>query len=388
MSWQNWSRRLDAQNAELVFLRSEDDARALAKQASARAESLRVTGAGHSHAPLVPCDGIIADCSGMAGILEIDTSTHTAWVGGGTRIYALGHALQRHGLGLKNQGDIDQQAIAGATATGTHGTGAKLQNLSASVVGMRLACADGEIHQLEISDGDHGQACRLNLGALGIVTAIKLQLREAYRLQETSWRTGLDELLPEVETHIHANRHFEFFWYPRQDLAVAKTINETASDPIYPVGPEGSRCAWSYEVLPNHRPTPHTEMEYSVPAAAGLDCLAEIRDLLQNKHTDVGWPVEYRTLAADDVWLSSANGRDTVTISVHQDVAIDERSYYEDCEAIFRNYNGRPHWGKVNYMSGKELAAVHPDWDRWWQARDQLDPTGIFLNPYLKSIRP
>jgi FAD/FMN-containing dehydrogenase len=129
-------------------------------------------------------------------------------------------------------------------------------------------------------------------------------------------------------------------------------------------------------------------MEYSVPAGAGPECMAAIRDLIRRDFPDLRWPVEYRTVAADDVWLSMAFGRPTVTISVHQDIAEDEEPYFRACEEVFLTFGGRPHWGKVNYLNGDQLAGCYPHWLDWWKARDNLDPDGVFLNDYLRSIRP
>jgi FAD/FMN-containing dehydrogenase len=185
-----------------------------------------------------------------------------------------------------------------------------------------------------------------------------------------------------------ATRHFEFFWYPEQDTAVAKAIAETSEAPRYPLASEGARCAWSYEVLPSHRPHLHTEMEYSVPAAAGADCLGAIRALIQRDFPQLRWPVEYRTVAADDVWLSPAYQRASVTISVHQDVREDERRYFQACEQVFLDHGGRPHWGKLHYLDGETLARLHPCWQRWWSVRDGVDPQQIFLNDYLRALRP
>ena len=128
-------------------------------------------------------------------------------------------------------------------------------------------------------------------------------------------------------------------------------------------------------------------MEYSVPAGQGPACMREIQKLLREDFPDVAWPVEYRTLAEDDVWLSTAYERPTVTISVHQDVRLDERAYYEACEAVFRAHDGRPHWGKVHYLSGETMAEIHPRWADWWQQRDTIDPQGTFLNDFMRGLR-
>ena len=362
---------------------------AVVRDAASAGLSIRAAGAGHSHSPLVPSDGIIVDVSGLAGVVDTDGRSRTACVRAGTPIYALGRPLHDAGLALVNQGDIDRQSIGGACATGTHGTGATLGNLSTMVLGARVVLASGEV--VDCSPEEHAdvwRAARLNLGALGIVTRLRLQLREAYLLAERTWTEPLDDLLPRLPALIAGSRHCEFFWYPDTERAVAKVIDETEDDPVYPLAGEGERRAWSYEVLPNDRPHRHTEMEYSVPAEAGERCLSDIRTLIRQDFPQLRWPVEYRTLAADDVWLSTAHGRATVTISVHEDVREDESRYFRACEEIFLGHGGRPHWGKVHYLDGERLARLHPAWTRWWAVRDAVDPDGLFLNDYLRALRP
>jgi len=387
-TWSNWSGKLSASPREVRFLRSEADAAALARAADQNGRQIRVAGATHSHAPLVSPTDILADTQGLAGVFSVDLDKHTAWVGAGTRIYALGAALNQAGLALSNQGDIDEQAIAGATATGTHGTGVKLKNLSATVIGARIALANGELVDCSpVDNTELWQASRLHLGAFGIVTRLNLQLQPAYCLQETAWHDTLKATLNQFPSTAKQHRHHEFFWYPQNDRAQGKSINITAHAPQYPLAEEGKRCAWSHEVLPNHRPHKHTEMEYSVPIEQGPACMAALCELLNSRFDHVRWPVEYRTLAADDVWMSTAYARDTVTISVHQDIQLDDEAYFRACEELFLEFEGRPHWGKVNYLSGDQLAQHHPQWDNWWKVRDQIDPNHTFLNAYLQSLR-
>ena len=328
---------------------------------------------------------------GLAGVISADADS--AWIWGGSRIHTLGLALHQSGLALPNQGDIDQQTIAGATATGTHGTGATLSNLSSRVIGSQIALADGRLVTCTASSDDPlerelWQASRLHLGAFGIITRLHLALVPSFRLQERTWQAPLLATLEDLQSLVDDNRHCEFFWYPHTDTAQVKVIYPTDADPTYPLGDEGSRCGWNFEVLPNHRPHLHTEMEYSVPAEHGPDCMRAIKILLEQRFPDVRWPVEYRTLAADDVWLSTAYDRATVTISVHQAVAEPDEPYYRACEEIFLEFGGKPHWGKANYLSGGQLAALHPRWEDWWRVRDLVDPKGVFLNPYMRSIRP
>ncbi len=388
--WTNWSGKLRAPDgAALHHLRSEADAAALAAASTAAGHRLRVAGAGHSHMPLVPTDGVIADLSGLSGVISTDAATQRAWVWAGTPIYALGRPLHDAGLALANQGDIDRQAIGGATATGTHGTGRTLRNLSSAVTGARVALASGELVDTSPTEQPElFQAVRLNLGAVGIVTRLQLQLRPAYRLRERGFVAPLGEVVDRLDELAAASRHAELFWYPTRDRAVVKVIDETDDEPEYPLAPEGRRCAWSYEVLPSHRSWLHSEIEYSVPAEAGPACFAAIRALLARDFPAMGWPVEYRTLAADDVWLSTAYERPTVTISLHLPAADDDGPLFRAAEAVFRHHDGRPHWAKVHHLDGPALAAIHPAWDRWWAVRDSVDPSGTFLNDFLGAVRP
>ena len=360
----------------------------MASGAAERGATVRAAGATHSHTPLIPTDGVIVDASGLSGVISADVDRERAWVWAGTPIYALGRSLHDHGLALGNQGDIDRQTIAGAVATGTHGTGAELTNLSAMVVGAHIASAQGEL--LTCSESEHPElwrAAQLNLGGLGIVTRLELQLRSVYRLRQVGWTEPLDDMLPKLADIVHDTRHFEFFWFPTADMVVAKATEVTDDPAEYPLAEEGARCAWSHEVLPNFRTWLHTEMEYSVPLDRGPACLDAIRDLLKADFPDMGWPVEYRTVAEDDVWLSTAYQRPTVTISMHVDVGEDDEKLFRACEEVFLEFDGRPHWGKVHYRSSQELAQAHRRWDDWWRARDNVDPDKIFLNDYLKSLR-
>lgn len=388
-TWSNWSGRATCEPAQLRFVRSVEDLRATVRHAALEGRRVRAAGSGHSHFGLVPTDDVIVDLSGLAGVIEVDRRAGSARVWAGTTIAALGRPLHDAGVALANQGDIDRQAIAGAVATGTHGTGRHLRNLSASVRRLRIVTADGdEIECSPATDAATFEAARLSIGAFGIVTQVELAVVPAYRLAETGWRADYDELRPAIASLSEQHRHFEFFWYPGRDFAVAKAIDETDEPAAYPVGDEGGRTAWNYEVLPNHRPNLHTEMEFGVPLDRSLDCLDEIRDLINTSFPDLRWPVEYRTLAADDVWLSQAYGRDTATISVHQGVDVSDEPLFRACEAVFRRYEGRPHWGKVHFYDGDDLGAAHPRWHDWWTRRDAIDPNGVFLNGILQAWRP
>jgi FAD/FMN-containing dehydrogenase len=386
--WSNWSGKVTARPAQIALVGNEAEVVDWVRRASREGRGIRCVGAAHSHAPLVATDGFLLDLSALDGVLEIGRAGATAVVGAGSRISSLGPPLREAELALHNQGDIDRQAIGGAAATGTHGTGPTLQNFSAAVLGARIVLASGDVVDCDATrEPELFAAARLSLGAVGVVTRLRLALRSAYKLEEQMWREDLDAVLGRIDELTAATRHFEFFWLPGSERAACKSLTETDEAPIYPLAREGRRRAWSYEVLANDRPDKHTEMEYSVPAAAGPDCLRALRERIHADFPELAWPLEYRTLASDDVWLSTAYARPTVTISVHQGVEHDDEPLFRACEEVFRSYEGRPHWGKVHYLTGSELSQVHERWADWWGARDRYDPDGRFLNSLLEGWR-
>jgi FAD/FMN-containing dehydrogenase len=388
-AWSNWSGRLEAQPAEIVRPSDEAGVRDAVRRAASAGRTVRSAGATHSHAALVPTAGTIIDMTGLAGVVSVDRAGRTARVRAGTRIADLGAPLRAAGLALHNQGDIDRQAIAGAVATGTHGTGRTLRNLSASVLAARLVLADGDVVECSAErEPELLSAARLSLGALGVATELTLSLRDAYRLEEKMWLEDLDSVLERIDALTRATRHFEFFYMPTGQRAACKALAETEAEPVYPLAGEGRRLAWSDEVLANERPDKHSEMEYSVPEASGPDCLREVVALIKAEFPDLAWPIEYRSLAADDVWLSTAYARATTTISVHQGVDHDDAPLFRACEPIFRRHGGRPHWGKVHFLDADSLAAIHPRWADWWRVRDGVDPGGRFLNATLRGWAP
>jgi len=386
--WRNWSGKLSANPRRIVQVGTVDAIRSELLAARDGGWTVRTAGTTHSHYPLLPTDGVILDTRPLSGLVSVDAEAMTATFRAGTKIHACGRPLLEHGLGLLNQGDIDQQSVGGAIATGTHGTGVDLGSFSSAVTELLILLVDGSVVACTPDrEPDLFEAARLSLGAVGVVLEVTLQVREAYRLEERRWLEPFESVMERIDELVTATRHFEYFWYPGQDRAICKSIDITEEPGRYPLGDEGQRLAWGFEVLPNQRLDPHTEMEYSIPTEHGPSCVAEIKNLLSSNYPDVLWPIEYRTVAADNVWLSPARGRATVTVSIHEDVERDETAYYEDAETVFRAHGGRPHWGKVHYLSGEDLAADYDHWQDWWRVRDEVDPTGVLLNDALRKLR-
>jgi FAD/FMN-containing dehydrogenase len=383
-SWCNWSQSVRC--APKRIERPADEAELVALLRGSEI-SVRVAGRGHSHTPLVATDGLLLELDALAGIEACDPAAREATVRAGTRLSQLGAPLREHGLAMENLGDVDVQALAGAISTGTHGTGRRLRSLASQVVGLRLFTAGGD--RLECSESDAARvfaAARVGLGAFGVISALRLRLLPAYRLHERIWREDVEPALETLAERIESNRHFEFFWLPQKDRLELKTLNPTS----LPDGPvpdrRRERVGPAHEILPSVREIPHVEMEYSVPAEHGVACFLALRERMRSRHPEVVWPIEYRTVASDEIPLSPACGRETVTLSLHQAAELPYREFFADCEAIFRNVKGRPHWGKLHSLRAAELRELYPGWEQFHAVRRELDPRGRLLNEHLREL--
>lgn len=398
-AWNNWAGNISATPQQIARPASEAELVALVQKAAQSRLPMRVVGSGHSFQPLCATDGLLLSLDDLQGIATADLTSGLATVWAGTKLYALGQPLLAAGLALENMGDIDRQSVAGAISTGTHGTGQTLRNLSSQVVGLRLVTAAGEI--VEISEGGEPalfKAAQVSLGSLGVITQATLRCLPAYRLHERTWAEPFVECMDRLDERIAATRHFEFFWVPGEDVAACKALQpvETETWPVLQdlpglsqrlrryIGP--ARVDWSHRIFPSERNNRFVEMEFAVSAEDGPACMHEIRALMQEQHPSVQWPVEYRTLAADDSWLSPAYRRESVTISVHQAADLPYADFFADAEAIFRNYRGRPHWGKLHSHTAADFAALYPRWNDFLAVRQELDPKGRFLNGHMLSL--
>jgi len=385
--WSNWSGCVACEPAALPAPASEAELAALVARAGTERRTLRVAGTGHSFTPLVATSGWVARLDALAGIAASDSARLEAEVWAGTTLRDLGEALLARGLAQENLGDVDVQTVGGALGTGTHGTGVGLRNLSAQVASLRLVLASGEVVECSAErEPDLFRAARVSFGALGVVSAARFRLLPAYRLHERVRRGPLAACLERLAESVAGSRHYEFFWFPKQDFVEEKALHPTAAEPDAVAGAKGERIGWSAHVLPSVRELKFNEMEYSVPAEAGPACFRAVEARMRARWPEVAWPVEYRTLAADDAWLSTASERATVTISIHEDARRPHEPLFSDLEPIFVEHEGRPHWGKWHARKAADLARLYPRFDDFARLRARVDPRGVFLNDHLRAL--
>ncbi|WP_180135374.1 D-arabinono-1,4-lactone oxidase [Acinetobacter sp. YH12070] len=382
---------------------------------------IRMVGAGHSFSPLAKTTDTLVSLDHLKGILDIDAERCQSTVQAGTRLFDLGEKLASFDQALINQGDIDRQSLAGAIATGTHGTGLELPCLSALVKGFELLTAQGELLQCSAEQNSEiFQAGRVSLGSLGVLTHVQLQNRPMYKLKEQTRLCPLKDVMQNMQQWQYEHRHIEFWAFSHADQVILKTLDETEDNlqprkeqwldddvllkfcaeltrffpPLNPwlqkllgvfVKPSMS-VDWSSRIFPSARNTKFNEMEYQIPLQHGMNCLEEILHTLRRHKVPMFFPLEYRLVRGDDIWLSPFYQQDSASISVHQFYKQDYQVIFKLVEPIFLKYGGRPHWGKLHSLNARQLQNVYPKWQDFLNIRQELDPQQKWLSPELQQL--
>jgi FAD/FMN-containing dehydrogenase len=281
--WKNWSGSLSFSPGEIATPESEEEVVDLVKAAAKGGRKVRVVGAGHSSSPLVKTRDVLLSLKHFRGAEDPDEESGRLTILSGMTVKEAGKEAFRYGLAMHNTGDVDVQTIAGAIGTGTHGTGVELKNLSSMLAGVRMVTGNGEILEASIdNDKELFRGLQVAMGTCGIFLKMRLQLEKAYRLHRKEWCVPIDKCLENLED-LKKNRNFDFYWYPRSDLAKIRVMNE-----------EGGKCrrylmaAWRWKKRVTAMrscpfpPFKFDEMEYVLAADKAIDCFLEVRDLIKN----------------------------------------------------------------------------------------------------------
>lgn len=426
MNWSNWSGSVRSNPTEVIYPSSEGEIVELVKRASEAEKQIRVIGSGHSFSRVVEANQILVSLDRMQGIIDVDVDGKTATVWAGTKLKELGEGLFELGLAQENMGDINVQSVAGALSTGTHGTGKRLGILSTQILEATFVNGLGEIKTVDQNTNERlFCALGVNVGSMGIITRIKLRLEKAYKLKEITKKETLDDCLNNFGEYSDNNRNFEFFWFPHTDTVQTKTLNITQdafkrhglgkkigdviiehwfflllsnmvkwfpsfSKRVAKISAwgiaNGKFVDWSHKIYATKRSVRFYEMEYNVPLKHTKEVLLEIRSMIIKEDIKVHFPVECRFVKADNFLISPAYERSGVYIAIHQFQGMPYDSFFRKAEEIFSKYDGRPHWGKINYKKAEDFKALYPMWSEFKAIRRQQDPKNVFLNEYLDSL--
>ncbi|MER5962822.1 D-arabinono-1,4-lactone oxidase [Streptomyces sp. NPDC002057] len=428
--WRNWAGNVTSRPVREVSPASAEELAEAVRRAAADGLRVKTVGTGHSFTSIAATDGVLIRPGLLTGIRRIDREAMTVTVESGTPLKRLNVALAREGLSLTNMGDIMEQTVAGATSTGTHGTGRDSASIAAQIRELELVTASGDL--LTCSEKGNAEeravfaAARVGLGALGVVTAITFAVEPVFLLTAREEPMTFDRVTSEFDALHAENEHFEFYWFPHTDNCNTKRNNRSAG----PAAPPGRVSGWiddellsnglfqvacslgravppvipsiaklssralsartytdiPYKVFTSPRRVRFLEMEYALPREAAVAALRELKAMVERSPLKVSFPVEVRTAPADDIALSTASGRETAYIAVHLYKGTPHRGYFTAVERIMTAHGGRPHWGKVHTREAGYLSGVYPRFAEFTALRDRLDPDRLFANDYLRRV--
>lgn len=397
--WTNWVGNQSFSPREILKVDSEHDVQREVARAASTGYSIRTVGTGHSFTPIVETD-VLLDTSPLRGIFEVDPSRLTVKAGPKTTIGDFGDPLWEHGLALANQGDIDTQAIAGAIATATHGSGLRQPCFSAALDGARIVDGLGNLVDItRDSDPDVLHALQTSIGMLGIMTEVTLKVVPAYDLHARVDIMNYDEVIERFDSDIEEYRHFGLFWMPTDASATLYNLHDAGADDCVvkryreveagsPAEglPENERIDRSYRIYPMAYDPNFHEVEYFLPIERAREILDGMRKLMLDWLPLSVYPLEIRVVASDDAWLSPNYQRDNLVVSISGEPGTDYWPYLRACDRFFAEYDGRPHWGKIHFMTAERIATLFPRYQDFLEMRRRFDPDGILLNEHLRSL--
>ncbi|MFG2758964.1 D-arabinono-1,4-lactone oxidase [Streptomyces wuyuanensis] len=429
-AWRNWAGTVAARPAREATPASAAELAEAVRGAAEDGLRVKTVGAGHSFTAIAATDGLLIRPDLLTGIREIDRTAMTVTVEAGTPLKRLNAALAREDLSLTNMGDIMEQTVAGATSTGTHGTGRDSASIAAQIRGLELVTADGSVVTCSEKGTDEEReifaAARVGLGALGVISAITFAVEPLFLLTAREEPMPFDRVTSEFD-ELHAeNEHFEFYWFPHTGNCNTKRNNRSTG----PVAPPGAVSGWiedellsnglfqvvnslgraipatipaiakvssralsartytdiPYKVFTSPRRVRFVEMEYALPREAAVAALRELKTMIERSPLRISFPVEVRTAPADDITLSTASGRESAYIAVHMYKGTPYRSYFTAVERIMTEHGGRPHWGKIHTRDAEYFESVYPRFGEFLALRDRLDPDRVFGNDHLRRV--
>ncbi len=425
--FRNWAGTHGCVAAARHLPRSEEEVAEIVRRAAREGATVKVVGAGHSWNDSACTSGHLLSLDRLAKIVAVDHTRRRVTVEAGIRLRSLIDQLDAHGLALSNLGSVTQQSIAGATSTGTHGSGARFGNLASQIVALRLVTGTGEVLELSPErDGARYLAERVGLGALGVVTQVTLQVEEAFHLEERSLRMPFSRAVDEMQALVDGSEHVKLWWLPHTDFVQVYCADRTRKPrsknrlghwleqslllrgvfrTILWSGGRARRAVpslnrlvarsyftkhtWVYRsdrIFNTPMPPLHREMEYAIPRERAPEALVAMRELIDKEDLRVNFLQEVRFVAGDDAYLSPAHGRATCQLGAYCYYGDDCDRYFGGFERKMLEMDGRPHWGKEFSVAGDVIAPRYPKWSEFVAIRDRLDPDRVFQNDFTRRL--
>jgi FAD/FMN-containing dehydrogenase len=393
---------------------------------SLEGQGLKVVGAGHSFSGIAVPEQHAMSLDGLEGVVSLDADARRVTVRAGTRLRDLSRALHARGWALPIVGSIQAQSVAGAIATGTHGSSLVHGNVASLVHAMRLVDGRGDLVELG-PDDPRLEGARVHLGALGVVTEVTLRIEPAFRLRQVVEHVPVDGV--DIEAVATSAEYVKVWWLPgtthAQVVRYSRTTEPATRRPsaktlrwvdehvmhraLFPalvgvshrrprmvprtnqrlmrtyLGP-ATQVGQSGLVLNTPMPLRHRETEAAVRLPMAQEGYERVVELVLRERIAADFPLEVRFVKGDANWLSPAYGGDTCQIGAYTTDGPHRDRYFAGFWEAMEGLDARPHWGKELHQNGAEITTRYPRYQRFLALRDELDPGRVFDNAFLRQV--
>lgn len=420
--FKNWANNIQHKTPVFAQPTTENEIIGLVKKYT----KIRVVGTGHSWSALCESDELLINLDLYNQMTNIDRTNKTITVQAGIKLKHLNLLLDKEGFALINLGSIDEQSMAGAIQTGTHGTGISFSNLASQVLSFSLIKANGE--KIMLHKGDElFNAAIISLGCLGIISEMTLQVTDAFNLHDKTYTQDFNEVIENLDTLIQQNDHFKLWWLPPTKDIVVFTYKRTQEQPndsairrffqevvlsvwgfrlmvfignlfnflrkyinVYLTnqmkGPL-DRIEKSYKVYVVPEPPKHRETEWAFDVKDAKALLKEYQQIFTgNMPFSFNFIQEIRFTKGDDFWLSECYQRDTIWIGAYNHNCKQWPAILDYFEVFAKKHNGRPHYGKEFHVRKEYLSQQYPKYSDFIELRKQMDPENKFGNKLIDEL--
>lgn len=433
-TWSTWGNQHSSTTSGILTPRSIAEVQTAVAHASASRKKLKVVGYSKSSSAIAQPSDQLMRLDFLTGLTDINRASLTATFLAGTSVSDANKALAHYGLAFENLGRLSSQSLAGAIATGTHGTGITYGIIATQVCSLKLVTSEGEL--LECSPERNPEIFRtalVSLGALGIIVEITFKVVPMFRLHAAERGHPYNKIVPNFAERAHGADHYEFSWLPGSHEVRTRRLtqlqllpngfephfarisrarrhggdhllNNGIFEPMLLLGTKfpatqkalNAVATWGKgnrryadlapEVFTINRRIRQNNMEYAFPLENIPGILNELRSRLGDMRGELAFPLVVRTSAADKIPLSPAYGRLTGYISVREYWRAPYLEEFTFIESIFKAHGGRPHWGQLHTQNAASLSGLYPEFETFIELREEMDPRGVFLNPYLERV--
>ncbi|MBM7051683.1 D-arabinono-1,4-lactone oxidase [Rothia sp. ZJ1223] len=433
-TWSTWGHQHTFTTDQVLTPRSIADVQAAVTAASTAGKKLKVVGYSKSSSAIAQPTDQLMRLDFLTGLTDIDKHQLTATFLAGTSVLDANKTLAHYGLAFENLGRLGEQSLAGAVTTGTHGTGLRYGIIATQVESFVMVSSEGDLvecsHDL---NPEIFRAALVGLGALGVLVSITFRVVPMFRLHTAERRHAYNTIMSSFVERSEGADHYEVSWMPGSDKVRTRRlthlqllpegfephyaqlsrlrrhgrdtlVNNGIFEPLLmlgtkvPAAQKVSRVATAMgrgnrryadlapEVFTINRRVRQNNMEYAFDITQIQGVLDELRGVLPQAPFTLSYPLVVRSAAADNIPLSPAYGRPTGFISVREYWRFPYTKTFKFIEDIFKAHGGRPHWGQLHTQGAASLSTLYPEFEFFTQLREELDPHGTFLNPYLEKV--